>query len=99
MYEVIYMKADAEPWWMFEGWETSILSREAFQTKIDAEGHLESLLTSFRSKFSNEQRKKQCFYAFWADEEKIFCEACDDDLQTFHGLFILYEGKPVALFN
>ena len=24
MYEVIYMKADYEPWWMFEGWEEMI---------------------------------------------------------------------------
>ena len=24
MFEVIYMKADYEPWWMFEGWEEMI---------------------------------------------------------------------------
>ncbi|MET0960338.1 MAG: DUF1033 family protein, partial [Psychrobacillus psychrotolerans] len=25
MFEVIYMKADYEPWWLFEGWEQHIV--------------------------------------------------------------------------
>lgn len=90
------MKADFEPWWMFEGWEEEVLSRQSFQTQLDAEYHLNELLLKFRKKYENEQQKKQCFYAFWSEEEQHFCEACDDALQIYHGLFILFNGKPVA---
>lgn len=96
LYEVIYMKAEFEPWWMFDGWETGILLRESFDNKIDADSRLNEHLMKFRLKFKHEQQKKQCFYAFWSEEEKTFCEACDDDLQIFHGLFILFNGEPIA---
>lgn len=96
MYEVIYMKAEFEPWWMFDGWEDEVLSRESFMNKADADHHLNELLMKFRTKYQHEQQKKECFYAFWCDEERSFCEACDDDLQIFHGVFILLNGKPIV---
>lgn len=92
MYEVIYMKAEFEPWWMFEGWEENILRRKKFDNKIDATHYLDECLLDFRTKYKHEQEKKQCF-AFWSDDERSFCEACDDDLQIYHGLFILFDGK------
>lgn len=94
MFEVIYMKADFEPWWMFDGWEKEVLLRQSFQSQLDAEHYLKQLLSEFREKFENEQQKKQCFYAFWTEEERHFCEACDDALQIYHGVFILLNGKP-----
>ncbi len=33
MFEVIYMKADYEPWWMFEEWEETIRSRHSFDDR------------------------------------------------------------------
>ena len=27
MFEIIYMKADFEPWWAFEGWEEHIIKK------------------------------------------------------------------------
>lgn len=96
LYEVVYMKAEYEPWWMFDGWEEEIQSRQSFKTQVDAECYLNELLMNFRMKFENEQQKKQCFYAFWSENEQQFCEACDEALQIYHGLFILCNGKPIV---
>lgn len=97
MFEVIYMKADYEPWWLFEGWEETILSRHTFQEVSEAKAYLEKTLQSFRVKYENEQMKKECFYAFWTEQEKHFCEACDDDSQIFHGIITFCEGEPFQL--
>ena len=91
------MRAEFEPWWMFDGWEDDVLLREKFDCILAAENRLNEHLNSFRTKFKHEQQKKQCFYAFWSEEERSFCEACDDELQIFHGLFILCNGKPWKL--
>jgi hypothetical protein len=95
MYEVIYMKADFEPWWMFEGWEEEVLSRQTFFEECHARNFLEETLSELRVKYKNESMKKNCFFAFWSENEKLSCEACSDDLQIFHGIILLFEGKPL----
>lgn len=97
MFEVIYMKAEFEPWWMFEEWEEMVLSRRSFENIVEAKKHLENMLQNFRTKYDNEAMKKECFYAFWTEDEKSFCEACDNDLQIYHGIILLFEGKPYQL--
>ncbi|AOV07704.1 DUF1033 family protein [Sporosarcina ureilytica] len=94
MYEVIYMKADFEPWWLFDGWEENVLSRQSFHDLSGAESCLNELIMRFRKRYQHERMQKQCFYAFWSEDEKQFCEGCDDDLQIFHGIFLLQDGKP-----
>lgn len=96
MYEVIYMKADFEPWWMFEGWEEEVLSRQTFVDECNAINFLEETLSKLRVKYQNESKKKNCFFAFWSENEKISCEACSDDLQIYHGIILLFEGKPYS---
>ena len=97
MFEVIYMKAEFEPWWMFEEWEEMVLSRHSFENILEAKKHLENMLQNFRAKYENEAMKKDCFYAFWTEDEKSFCEACDNDLQIYHGIILLREGNPYHL--
>lgn len=97
MIEVIYMKAEYEPWWMFDGWEENILTRKPFKHVCEAKVYLESMLQDFRIHYEHEHIKKEGFYAFWTDREKEFCEACDDDLQIYHGVILLIEGKPSSL--
>lgn len=86
------MKADYEPWWMFDGWEESVLTRQCFTDINEANQCLHDLLSEFREKYCHEKMQKNC-YAFWSEEEKLYCEGCDDDLQIFHGVFLLREGK------
>lgn len=88
------MKADFEPWWMFDGWEEEVISRHSFLHELEAKEFLNGILLGLREKFSNESVKKECFFAFWSDDEKIYCEACSDDSQIFHGVILLCDGKP-----
>ncbi|MHA6260876.1 DUF1033 family protein [Sporosarcina sp. CAU 1771] len=94
MFEVIYMKAEYEPWWMFGGWEEKIISRYSFPDFSEAAKCLDELVVNLRKSYKNESEKYNCYYALWSEEEKIFCEACDDDLQIYHGIILLKEGKP-----
>lgn len=99
MYEVIYMKADYEPWWLFEGWEESVISRQTFGTEEDVKKHLAGLFSDFRAKYSNEATKSGAFWAFWSEDEKEYCIPCDDTLQIFHGVMVLKDGQPVKNFE
>lgn len=96
MFEVIYMKADYEPWWMFEGWEETIRTRHSFDNAEEAIVYCEQLLAELRVKYTLEAMKKDCFYAFWSECEKDFCESCDEDLQLYHGVIFMKDGKPTA---
>lgn len=97
MFEVIYMKAEFEPWWMFDGWEEDIQSRQSFEDELEAKQYLNEVLSKLRKKYINENTRKECFYAFWCEGEKVYCEPCGDDLQIFHGVILLCEGKPFTL--
>ncbi|WP_322555766.1 DUF1033 family protein [Sporosarcina beigongshangi] len=91
---MIYMKADYEPWWMFEGWEETICSRRVFDSEQEALRFCGELLVELRNKYPFEAMKKDCFYAFWTECEKDFCESCDEDLQLYHGVIFMKDGKP-----
>ena len=86
MYEVIYMKADYEPWWAFEGWEDHVLERVSFEKEEDARLYLDNRLIEFRRKFPKEESREDRFWAFWSVKEQCYCESCEDDLQIFHGI-------------
>lgn len=88
------MKADYEPWWMFEDWEELIRTRKTFEDMQEATAYLNGLLEELRSKHQHEKTKKNCFYAFWSEDEKSFCEGCDEDLQLYHGVILMQAGVP-----
>lgn len=96
MFKIIYMKADYEPWWQFEGWESFIESEEVFRTEVELDKFLLKKLAEFRKKYTNEQVKDARFYAFWSEDEREYCEACDEDAQIFHGLIVV---KPSVIVN
>jgi len=93
--EIIYMKAGYEPWWMFDGWEKNIIEKREFSDEEEAKTYLESLLNKFRNAYPHEANKKGFFWAFWSEDEQEFCEACDDDLQMYHGVLWLQGGNPI----
>jgi len=97
MNEIIYMKAGYEPWWMFSGWEEYIVEKQVFSSDKEASDYLELLLSKFRSMYPHEANQKGACWAFWTEDEQEFCEACDDDLQTYHGVIWLKSGKPNQL--
>lgn len=89
MYKIIYMKADYEPWWQFEGWEAFIVSEQVFETAEQFQTTFQTTLQKFREKYENEACKNDRFYAFWSEDECEYCEACDDEAQVYHGIIVL----------
>ena len=87
-YEIIYMKADFEPWWQFEGWEDFIVERWTFKSQKSYEQALQAKLLELRAKFPNEKLNKDFYYAFWDEDELEYCEGCDEDTQIYHGLVL-----------
>jgi len=92
MYKLIYMKADYEPWWQLEGWESHIVSERIFETKEELEQTLKQMLETFRKKYDHEESREGKYFAFWSEDEKNYCEACDENLQIFHGLIVQEVG-------
>lgn len=88
MYKIIYMKADYEPWWQFDGWQEKIVEEYLCATKEACEQKLQLLLADFRQRFSYEELRKERFYAFWNEEECVYCDGCDEESQIYHGLIV-----------
>ena len=88
MYKIIYMKADFEPWWLFEGGESHIVSTYQYNNFDEYEEALNNLLAKFRSKYKYEEIRKERFIAFWNEEECEFCEGCDEHVQIYHGIIL-----------
>ena len=74
MYTIIYMKADYEPWWKFEGWEAFIQSNETFETEEQFESALQTKLQHFRLTYDNEATKEEGYWAFWSEDESVFAK-------------------------
>lgn len=89
MYTILYMKADYEPWWKFDGWQSFIETQQTYETKQKFEQALQQKLNEFRSMYEHEESKEDKYWAFWSDEERVFCEACDDDVQLYHGIIAI----------
>lgn len=86
MYRIIYMKADYEPWWQFDGWQEYIVEEKTFEDYEKAKNYLNKMIERFKQRYTHYELKKDRFWAFWSDDEIQFCEACDDDIQTYHGI-------------
>ncbi len=90
MYRVIYMKADYEPWYLFEGWQQHIVDSWSFPSEKEAKQHLVHKVQEFQDSYKFSREKNGC-YAFWDGKEVCYCEDCEEDLQLYHGLFIFTE--------
>ncbi|AWE07471.1 DUF1033 domain-containing protein [Lysinibacillus sp. 2017] len=88
MFKIIYMKADYEPWWKFDGWEDHIVSVHEFEEEKQFQLALTEIMNDFRQSYANEACKNEYYYAFWSEDECEFCEACDEDAQIYHGIIL-----------
>lgn len=87
MYHVIYMKADYEPWYQFEGWQEYIITKWQFSSEQEAQNYLIQKVEDYQKKYSFAKQKNN-YYAFWNSKEVCYCEDCEDELQVYHGLFV-----------
>lgn len=89
MYKIIYMRADFEPWWQFEGWEEHIVFIQEYDDEKQFQLALAQIIEDFRQNYDFEACKEERFFAFWSEDECEFCEACDEDTQVYHGLIVM----------
>ncbi|SEJ16883.1 hypothetical protein SAMN04488127_1166 [Bhargavaea ginsengi] len=94
MYEIIYMRADYEPWWQFDGWEEHVRERLAFDCAEAAEAGLDEMISRLRQECEHEAEKDRMYWAFWNVKEVCYCEDCAEDLQLYHGIICMKDGKP-----
>ena len=94
MHEIVYTRADYEPWWMFEDWKETIVSQQQFTSSEEAQRYLEELRRDFSLRFSHHEKRDSAFDAYWNEEEMEYCEKCEEDLQIFHSLIWLRNGVP-----
>lgn len=98
MHEIVYIRANYEPWWMFDGWQENTISRKQFASADKAQHYLAELEKQLSRQFAESEKRDPAFTAFWNSEEIEYCEICEEDLQIFHGLIWLYNGKPKISF-
>ncbi|WP_041090009.1 DUF1033 family protein [Jeotgalibacillus soli] len=92
-------KSDAEPWWFLEGWEEDVIEQWTFSEKETAFAKYVNKIQELSVKYPKNRIKKGTQIAFWNEDEILFCESCDDDLQIYHGLLIMYNNSPYAIEN
>jgi hypothetical protein len=97
MWSVILIKSDAEPWWFFDDWKKDIVNEwkytdknEAIKKYLDESVRLSKIFPRMKTKTYNS-------IAFWNENEVVFCEGCDDDLQVFHGIILFENEEPMEI--
>ncbi|WP_238600599.1 DUF1033 family protein [Metasolibacillus meyeri] len=93
LYKIIYMKADYEPWWQFEGWEETIQETYFYETEEALEQAFQEMLMQYRAQYENVAVKHEIYVAFWTENECEYCDACDEDAQIYHGLIKVKSKK------
>ena len=66
----------------------TLLFVKQFETEEACNLQLEELLSQFRTKYDHEESREETYYAFWSEEERHYCDACDDDSQIYHGIIV-----------
>ncbi|WP_163652864.1 DUF1033 family protein [Listeria sp. PSOL-1] len=92
-WQVIQTKGEYEPWWFFENWQETIEADYAFQMKEEAFQKYNELTNILIKTYPKHRLKKEVLFAAWNEEEVEYCESCDDDIQVFHGIILLCDGK------
>ncbi|MGM0845275.1 MAG: DUF1033 family protein [Bacillota bacterium] len=96
-WRIVRISGEAEPWWFFSDWKKDIKEEIHHTDEKEAFEQFISLVEEFTHKYQHTKHKKNTA-AFWNDGDKVFCEACDDDLQLYHGL-ILMENDQLKEFT
>ncbi|MCA1053947.1 DUF1033 family protein [Rossellomorea aquimaris] len=96
-WKVILTRSDAEPWWFFDGWKEDIVKEWDFQDRESAITKYLSEIDRLKEQWPKSKSKTFNSIAFWNPEEIEFCEACDDDVQVYHGILLFEQNQPMAI--
>ncbi|OIU71431.1 DUF1033 family protein [Rossellomorea aquimaris] len=95
--KVILTRSDAEPWWFFEDWQKDIVKIWEYEKESEAIQKYKTEISRLRNKFPNVKTKNYQSIVFWNPEEMEFCEACDDDVQIYHGIILFEDEQPMKV--
>lgn len=99
MYQVYLMKGEYEPWWFFEDWKSLITEVETFTTFGEAVELYKSMWEKLAQEYPNTHTKHHFLTAFWSEEDSVYCESCEDDIQIYRGLLLLKDDKVIDIEN
>ncbi|EUJ24925.1 DUF1033 family protein [Listeria grandensis] len=92
-FQIIVTKGEYEPWWFFEDWQKDIESSFTYTNKQEAMEKYQMLAQQLMTTYPNNAVKKEVLLATWSEEETQYCEECEDDIQTFHGLILFLNER------
>ncbi|MBC2165974.1 DUF1033 family protein [Listeria booriae] len=92
-FQVIKTKGEYEPWWFFEDWQSDIEASFTYTEKTEAMTKYLEMAHELVGTYPHHAAKKTVLLATWSEDETQYCEECDDDIQTFHGLILFQNGE------
>ena len=95
MYQVVEMKGDLEPWWFLEGWQEDIISTKEFENFYDALKYYKKLWFAMKEILPSYISRSSIMTAFWDQEDKHWCEECDEYLQVYRSIALLYDWQEI----
>lgn len=95
MYQIFFTEGEYEPWWFFEDWKTLVLSETSFPTYEEAVRSYNEHDEQLTSKYPFKKTKGNYLVAYWSEDESVYCESCEDDIQLYYGLMLLKNDKAI----
>ena len=96
MYRVVELDILYEPWWFFEGWKDDIVKMREFQDFTQALDFYKEYQRQMSANFEDSDSRGSLLQAYWNEEERAWCDACDEDIQRFHGLCLLKGWEKIS---
>lgn len=95
MYQVLIMKGEYEPWWFFEDWKSLVISQNVFPSFEEALHAYHQHDGQLSGEYPFKKTKNNYLTAFWSEEDSVYCESCEDEIQMYYGLLLLKNEKPI----
>ena len=99
MYQVVEIKGDMEPWWFLEGWQEDIISTKEFENFYDALKYYKKLWFAMEEILPSYISRSSVMTAFWDQEDKYWCEECNEYLQVYRSIALYMIGRKFLRKN
>ncbi|MGP6140032.1 MULTISPECIES: DUF1033 family protein [unclassified Jeotgalibaca] len=99
MYQVYMMKGEYEPWWFFQDWKSLVVFEASFLSFEEALKLYEEKSAELSARYPFKKSKHNYLTAFWSEEDSVYCESCEDDIQIYYGLLLLENENVIETEN
>ena len=99
MFQVIKLCGNFEPWWFLEDWQNDIVSSHLFFDFDQALTTYRELWNDMMRTYPYHKSKKNLLATFWDEDDQIWCEECDEDLQQYNSIMLLKNcNRPITRY-